>query len=374
MGISPPIKNILLSEAAALQGDSIWMKFPSLKAWIDGEKKPTVKQLAEFAKTVHIPFGYFFLDKLPETKNTLPLFRTSSKEAIINYSWELSEAIRIIERRQMWLIDYFKKEEADPLPFVGAAIGMTNVNEIAEEIRSELELQNNWTQFLTGKDAAMNYLIDKAEAKRIFVAINGIVGNATRQKLNAEEFKGFVLSNKWAPYIFINGSDFPASKLFTFMHELVHIWLDRSAVLDLDHMPPEIDEEKLCDAVAAELLVPENILRQEWQLVKHNDSHLNILEKRFKVSKIVIARRLFDLGIYTKKRFFDFYNQYKLKWQNKTKTKGGDFYNNQPFRVGKAFFEIISTETKKGNLLYTDAYKLTNLYGKTYHEFDSRQM
>ena len=196
MRISPPIKNILLSEAAALQGDSIWMKFPALKAWIDGEKKPTVKQLAEFAKTVQIPFGYFFLDKLPETKNTLPLFRTGSKDKIFNYSWELSEAVRIIERRQLWLIDYFKKEQTDPLPFVGAAIGLTDVKGIADHIRNVLDLQSNWAQFLTGKDSALNYLIDKAEAKRIFVAVNGIVGNATRQKLNSEEFKGFVLSNK----------------------------------------------------------------------------------------------------------------------------------------------------------------------------------
>ena len=43
-----------------------------LQEWIDGKKKPTVNQLADFAKAVHIPFGFFFLEKLPEIKNTVP--------------------------------------------------------------------------------------------------------------------------------------------------------------------------------------------------------------------------------------------------------------------------------------------------------------
>ena len=79
MRVYPQINNRLLGDAAASAAGDLWVKFPQLQEWINGDKKPTVNQLADFARSVHIPFGFFFLDKLPERKNTVPLFRTNSK-------------------------------------------------------------------------------------------------------------------------------------------------------------------------------------------------------------------------------------------------------------------------------------------------------
>ncbi len=372
MRVFPQINNSLLSDAAALVGAELWIKFPQLQQWIDGEKKPTVNQLADFAKAVHIPFGFFFLEKLPEIKNTVPLFRTNSKVAHFDYSYELSQTINTIQKRQDWLVDYLRSEHQDELPFVGRFNVKHNYSVIANDIRKELLLPMNWSQFLTDKEAALKYLIKKAEDAGIYVAINGVLGNSSKN-LNPEEFKGFVLSNKLAPYIFINGKDYPAAKLFTFMHELAHIWLDKSAALDIERFQSANTEiEKLCDAVAAELLVAKDVLVKEWIKVKVQANHLDYLERFFKVSKVVIARRLFDLDIYSKPQFFTFYNAYKAWWDIKKENEdsgGGSFYANQPYRVGIKFFETITTATTSGKLLYTDAYKLTNLYGSTFSNF-----
>jgi transcriptional regulator with XRE-family HTH domain len=61
------INNILLAEAVSSAEESIWNIFPALQQWISGDKQPTVNQLAELAKKVNIPFGYFFLKELPNS-------------------------------------------------------------------------------------------------------------------------------------------------------------------------------------------------------------------------------------------------------------------------------------------------------------------
>jgi Zn-dependent peptidase ImmA (M78 family) len=372
MRVYPQIKSGLLGDAAASASAELWTKFPQLQAWIDGEKKPTVNQLADFAKAVHIPFGFFFLEQLPAIKNTVPLFRTSSKQAHFDYSYELRESINSIQKRQDWLVDYLLSEQYDALPFVGKFNTGDSHTVIANDIRKVLQLPVNWSQFLYDKDAALKHLIQKAEAAGIYVAMNGVLGNSSKN-LNPEEFKGFVLSNKYAPYIFINGKDYPAAKIFTFMHELAHIWLDKSAALDIERLlPANTETEKLCDAVAAELLVSKDVLIAEWIKVEKQANPLDYLERFFKVSKVVIARRLLDLGIYSKAQFFAFYNTYKAFWDNKKENEdggGGSFYNNQPYRVGIKFFETVNAATASGKLLYTDAYKLTNLYGSTFSKF-----
>lgn len=372
MRVYPQINSALLGDAAASAGADLWIKFPQLQDWIDGAKKPTVNQLAEFSKAVHIPFGFFFLDELPQIKNSVPLFRTNSKIAYFDYSYELSETIKIIQRRQDWLVDYLLSEQYDELPFVGKYNSTHSHAEIANDIRKVLQLPVNWSQFLSDKEAALKYLIKKVEDAGIYVAINGVLGNSSKN-LDPNEFKGFVLSNKLAPYIFINGKDYPAAKIFTFMHELAHIWLDRSAALDIERFQPaNIETEKLCDAVAAELLVAKDVLNIELKKVEGQPNHLDSLERFFKVSKVVIARRLLDLGIYSKQQFFAFYNAYKAYWDNKKEKEevgGGSFYNNQPYRVGIKFFETVNAATTSGKLLYTDAYKLTSLYGSTFSNF-----
>lgn len=374
MRIYPNINTNTLAEAAASAGESIWIKFPGLPQWIKGEKQPTVNQLAEFSKAVHIPFGFFFLQNLPVVPNTIPLFRSNSAKPVFEYSAELKETIGVIEARQEWLVEYLNSTGAEPLTFVGSATMKTSVKNIAEKIREQLGLQKNWAFQLADKNGALTYLIDKTEQAGIFVAINGVVGNGHRS-LMPQEFKGFVLSNPYAPYIFINGKDFPAAKLFTFMHELAHIWLGKSAAFDLDKLQPANDVvEKKCDAIAAELLVAEETLKNEWGKVKHNTNHLQLLERTFKVSQIVIARRLLDLEYYTRNRFFNFYEKYKKSWdekQDENNKSGGSFYNNQNYRVGKAFFNTVNEAAKSGKLLYTDAYKLTDLYGKTFHNYEN---
>src|SRR5260370_28318494 len=46
-------------------------KFPKLQLWLNGESKPTLRQVEAFARSTRTPFGMFFLSKPPT--ETLPI-------------------------------------------------------------------------------------------------------------------------------------------------------------------------------------------------------------------------------------------------------------------------------------------------------------
>ena len=364
----------ILKQAAERASSNINIRFPKLADWLSGGYYPSVKQLAEFAKAVHIPFGYFFLDKLPELKTGVPLFRTEEALPSENYSDELRDSIRIIQSRQEWLKEYLLNEGATPLPFVNSLNERDNPFLVAQEIRKTLQLLDDWTGSMPNWEMALKYLFDKIEDAGIYLAINGVVENNTHRSLNPDEFRGFVLTDNYAPYIFINGKDFTAAKMFTLAHELAHIWLGKSAAFDLQFMRPSEDTtENFCNQIAAEFLVPQRLLQKKWEQIKYSSDPIDEVARQFKVSQIVAARRLLDTGKLTQIQFFEFYNDYQTRWQasQKKQKPGGDFYNTQHYRVGKLFFRQVRTAAKEGKLLYTDAYKLTGLYGKTFSHFEN---
>jgi Zn-dependent peptidase ImmA (M78 family) len=161
--------------------------------------------------------------------------------------------------------------------------------------------------------------------------------------------------------------------MFTIVHELAHIWTGNSAGFDFRKLEPANDPvEILCDKVAAEFLVPENLFNDFWK----SYPIIKIAAKHFKVSEIVIARRALDLNKITKEIFFQFYNDYFnrefLKKDNQN--SGGDFYATTRKRLGMAFSYHINNAVKSGKLLYRDAYKLTSLKGDTFHNYFSKHI
>lgn len=50
---------------AGLDVDQFLDNNPTIQKWIEDVKKPTVKQLEDFANKVHIPFGYLFMPEPP---------------------------------------------------------------------------------------------------------------------------------------------------------------------------------------------------------------------------------------------------------------------------------------------------------------------
>ncbi|HED37401.1 MAG TPA: ImmA/IrrE family metallo-endopeptidase [Ignavibacteria bacterium] len=356
------------------QGIEVETKFPKLNSWLKKDDFPTVRQLEKFAKATRVPFGYFFLEKEPEITLPIPFFRTIKEEYPTTYSPELIDAVKIVEQRRIWLSDFLIQSGADKFPFVGSEENNSDYRDIAKKIKSVLGLNDLWASNQSKWDEALNFLIEKIESIGINIIRNGVVGNNTHRKLNFQEFRGFALVDDYAPFLFLNGADYKSAQIFTLVHELAHIWLGSSAVFDLRQMLPAEDKtEILCNKVAAEFLVPEKQLRENWKSFQNADDFYQSIAKFFKVSKIVAARRLLDLDYINKQEFFDFYSEYIASIPKGKKEKGGgNYYNTQPLRIGKRFANVVITATKRGTLLYRDAYRLTGLTASTFNEFENK--
>lgn len=96
--------------------------------------------------------------------------------------------------------------------------------------------------------------------------------------------------------------------MFTLAHELAHIWLGQSALSDTQPtLVPEHQVERWCNQVAAELLVPLEDLRAEYDRRAPLRTETDRLARRFKVSTLVILRRVHDVGGLTREQFWEAY-------------------------------------------------------------------
>ncbi|MCU0436035.1 MAG: ImmA/IrrE family metallo-endopeptidase [Bacteroidia bacterium] len=340
---------------------------PEYKAWMEGTKNPTVKQLEAFAKKVHIPYGYLFLDQPPREKIPFPFFRNNKADtSFINVN--VYDTIHILQRRQEWLSNYLRENGFQRLGFAGSVTIKSSVNTVVASIRKQIGLNENWAAGFTSWEEALKHLVGCIEEAGIIVVFNGVVENNNTRTIEVDECRGFVLTDEYAPFLFINNSDSRAAQMFTLIHELAHIWTGHSAGFDNDKMLPANDPvEKFCDAVAAEFLVPEKTFIHYWK----ETPDIRKASRHFKVSEIVIARRALDSRVITKKDFLAFYHEYKSRELKKKEDQspGGDFYATTRKRISPTFAAHIQNAVKSGRLLYRDAYKLTGLKGDTFEKF-----
>jgi Zn-dependent peptidase ImmA (M78 family) len=343
------------------------IKVPNIQKWLKGEKKPTVKQLEDFSKKVHLPFGYLFLSEPPKEKLPIPFFRTNSTQPT-KVSLNIYDTILLMQQRQDWLRDYLKDNEFDTLSFVGKYKNRPYITEIVADIRKTLGLQENWASESKTWQDALDFLTQQIEDKGIIIVFNGIVENNTHRKIPVDECRGFVLVDSMAPFMFINNADSKSAQMFTIVHELAHIWIGHSAGFDFRKLQPAKEPvEILCDKIAAEFLVPEDIFNIIWG----KNPTVKYASRFFKVSEIVIARRALDTGKITKNKFYEFYEEYSNREFAKKENQrpGGDFYATTRKRLSITFASHINNAVKSGKLLYRDAYKLTSLKGDTFQKF-----
>ncbi|WP_430908285.1 ImmA/IrrE family metallo-endopeptidase [Maribacter sp. 2-571] len=347
--------------------DEFYLNNPAVAEWVEGTKKPTIKQLEDFTHKVHVPFGYMFLNQPPQEEIPIPFFRTGNSQREM-VSLNVYHTIQIIKERQNWLTNYLQESEYPDLEFVGKYNVNSDYKEVVNDIRNTLNLTVSWASKLGTWEQALDHLTLQIEEIGIIVNFNGIVGNNTRRKIPVDECRGFVIVNNKSPFLFINSSDAKAAQMFTLIHELAHIWLGESAGFDNKQMLPADDPiEKFCDKVAAEFLVPEIFFKEKW----NSTQNIEYLSRIFKVSPIVIARRALDLRLMSRTSFFQFYNDYISEFQNKkdNQSSGGNFYATAKKRISLRFASYVNSAVKENNLLYRDAYRLTSLKGNTYEKF-----
>ncbi len=337
--------------------EAVRHKFTKLSQWQEGTKNPTFKQLEDFAKYTYTPIGCFFSDAPPDERLPISDFRTFENKEIKNISANVLETIYDCQLKQAWYEEYCLTNKEDKNTFVGSFTLTHSVEAAATAITNKFFSKS--TQYKSW-DEAFRARKECIEAQGILVMTSGIVLGNTNRSLDLEEFRGFALSNDYAPLIFINAKDTIAARNFTLIHELAHIALGESGISN-DRYNHRV--EQWCNAVAGEVLVPKAELAKDYEF-DNIDTALEDLAKKYKVSTLVILRRLRDTSLLdiSDKEYWDVYENEKAKALTHAKSStGGNFYNTTPARLGKRFLKALAISTLEGTTLYRDAMRFVHV-------------
>ncbi len=343
----------LLNQLPAF-AEQVKAKYPNYKQWLSGEDYPTYDELVDISNIFHIPFGYFFFDRLPKRTITIPDFRNNKTQP----SLELLDTLSFAEHIQDWAKDILAKWGNDKLELCGKYKNNLDIGELVFELKNIFEINNNWADIFIEWDNALDYLVDKADNKGIIILRNSTVHNELDRPLNINEFRGFVLYDDLAPVIFINNQGTTSDQILTLVNGVTHILIGESAFIGLDNLLPDNNDiERFCDMCTSEFFVPASQLKEAYEI----ETNINILAQQFNVSPILIAKRLLDMGLTTKELFLNIVQQLyqeeksSMQLHKKETTNIKNIYETQ---FSRRFLQILTVVTSQGDVLYGDALKI----------------
>lgn len=355
-----------------------------LTKWVSGEEKPTFNQLEEVSKATGIPLGYFFLQQPPHEDVPLMEYRTVNSVSFSQPSRSLIATIHEMEMVQDWTREYMIAEGITPPACVGAFKSHDDAAVCAAKVREILELSENWFEKHPNAAASYRFMRNAISNAGVLVMMNGVVGNNTHKPLDIAEFRAFAMVDAYAPLIFINTNDSESGKLFSLIHEFAHVCVGESDFFNDRSSGAETVRpvEVLCNAVAAEILVPQNLFLAKWNECMQNydeGTAVQVLSGFFKCGTTVIARRALDNGkisreVYRKiaKAAIEQYNETRRR--NKEEGEGGgDYYRTKRSKIDKRFFEMLTNSVLAGRTQYTDAFRLTSTNRATYEKLVGAQ-
>ena len=349
-------------ERAGIEPDALVKRFPKYREWESGEKQPTLRQLEQLAKATHAPIGSFFLSEPLHEPVPIPDLRTVGNRFVGRTSVDLLDTVYLCQQRQDWYREFARMEGEDPLPFVGSTTPASDIESTASKMREALGFDLDERRALRTWTEALRRFSEQADGLGVLVMVNGVVGNNTRRKLDPDEFRGFTLADDLAPLVFINDADTKVAQMFTLAHELAHIWLGESALSDVEPgSVPSHEVEGWCDRVAAELLVPAGLLRRAYRQSEDLTGELDRLARDFKVSTLVVLRRIFDLGGLDRDTLALAYCRELDRLRSLPTASGGNFYPTLRTRVGRRFGQALVTSTLEGRTSFSESFRLLGI-------------
>lgn len=349
-------------ERSGRDAESLDKRFPKLEAWERREVQPTLKQLEAFAKATYTPIGYLFLTEPPIEQIPIPDFRRVSDAGTAPPSPDLLDTLYLCQQRQHWYRDFARSMGEETLAFVGSVATTADVVRTAARMRDALGFDLRERRALPTWTDALRRFIVQADELGVLVMVSGVVGSNNRRRLDPEEFRGFALADPAAPLVFVNGADTKAAQMFTLAHELAHVWLGQSALSDAQAViKPDQGVERWCNEVAAELLVPLAAIRDAGEEGGPLREQMDRLARRFKVSTLVVLRRLHDAGRLTRDELWSAYAEELVRLRALPKGSGGNFYLTLGARASKRFARALVVSTLEGRTSFSESFRLLGI-------------
>lgn len=355
----------------------------TVESWILGESKPTFRQAQDLARRLRMPFGFLFLEAPPDDDLPVPDFRRVHGAPIAQSpSVDLRDVIADVLRKQQWFAEYQRDRLEAPLPFVGSFTLFDDPRDVAADMARRLRFDRQ-VRVESQRDAFLREFSRSAQDIGVLVMRSGVVVTNTHRPLNVREFRGFAISDPYAPAVFINSKDAHAAQVFTLAHELAHIWIGESGisnfgpetpVADLDH--DETGEiEGFCDRVAGELLLPwERVLTTERSTETSLEHWIAELSRTYHVSTVMVARQLWEHDFIDRDTFFEFYERESSGWStpgNSSAPGGGNPYLTAGVRNSRILSEAVFDSMRSSQTTVRDAARLLGVKPKNFERYST---
>jgi Zn-dependent peptidase ImmA (M78 family)/transcriptional regulator with XRE-family HTH domain len=268
-----------------------------LEKWEIGSDLPSISQARKLAETYKRPFAAFFLPSPPSEFSVLNEYRRFTLVPAEVESPQLRFAIRTAALRREAFIEANEAAGVVLLPLsMRAAIG-EDADEVGSRIRSYLNVSIEGQLKWNSNRSAFAAWRGAFEAKNILVF--------QVPQIELDEMRGALLPSEKAAVIAVNSKDAFAGKIFTLIHEFVHLLLYVSG-----HQTPAGERrrplskqrvEVFANAIAAATLLPRDQLLRDARLkaaaegLPRDMVLVEQIAKRFRVSAEVVVRRLVSL-------------------------------------------------------------------------------
>ena len=278
--------------------------------WENGIEYPSINQAKKLCNLYDIPFAAVFLSKLPDADNTTYIDRRTYKDNLDEeISYELWKEInRLKSCRECAIellnLDEYKNVIRDINPDLLK-------NDISTKIREIFNIETPFKNKTAYNNNAFNYFRNKIESKGVMVL--------QIENISIKEIRGISLNYEILPVIAVNKNDSDRAKVFTLFHEMAHLVRRTSNLCLIDFNEREDEEERICNSLAANILIPGIALDSIINGKDLNDDRvITNLSDRYAVSKFVIIKRLYDLNkidfvLYKSKyeKYLDIFNEIK---------------------------------------------------------------
>ena len=343
--------NMSLEQAASKPS----VKPEKLASWEGGTSQPSIPQLRKLANAYKMPIATFYMEKPPHGYTIMRDFRRIAEIGKVPFSSEL-----ILEVQN----DHFLRENALELyellnrdvPTLDIHIDITEeIEPTASIIRNMLGISRHAQVNLPNNYEAFRFWKNALEKKGILVL----------QSLNVsvDEMRGFSIGLMPLPCVVVNAHDWVLARIFTLIHELIHVLLHIDGICDLfDESENEESRliERFCNYVAGAVLVPEEYLLLENQITyykireKWSDEDIDNLADKYKVSREVLARRLLICGRVTQEFYQEKREQY-MRAPYREKSDGWPSPAKNAIRgLGEPYIRLIYSAYNNGLITLSD--------------------
>lgn len=359
-----------LSEGAL--ADSLGIKKNSLIEMETGVLPVSMTQAKNLARMVLKPVEMLMGSNPPLFKPGVADFRTVNNDEISNVSIQLEATLLHAQECQDWYSEMREDNGYAQIPFIGCINLNTPVSDAAGIINRLLGISDSTRQECKDSKEYFKLIVRSIENENVLVMQSGNVGNNNRQKLDVNEFRGFALSDKYAPLIFVNTSDSANARTFTLIHELVHLLLGNTGISAPESNPdPQNQIEQYCNAVASEYLLPAKTLTAYCEgCGKLDYEKISAFALKQKISFAVVAISARKHRLISQSTFDRLYAQYKQKCtavaaskreQEKRRKGGPPFEVVAARRFGSLLIKAILTEVRYGGLKPSEACHLLSV-------------